>query len=209
METTSPKPCGRCHKAIPERGRTCDPCRAYYRDWVASRPPDWQARKQAAAKPRKVRYYQEAKADGRCTRCQKRTAQDGFLQCAECRAHWAALRNTPEHRRKNRDYQTAWAKAHPDRVALNTRTYQHRLKAKVTEMLGGQCACCGETEPAFLSVDHVNKDGKRHRDMFPKNLDSYWRDLRKGEHGFEVQVLCFNCHMAKDYRGGCPHQLQG
>src|SRR5215467_11339214 len=38
------------------------------------------------------------------------------------------------------------------------------LREAVYVGYGGKCQCCGEKEPAFLTVDHVNNDGHLERD---------------------------------------------
>jgi len=70
---------------------------------------------------------------------------------------------------------------------------------------GGQCACCGETETAFLVIDHINGDGSAERRIlsnyqFAKRLATQPVDRSK------YQVLCANCNHAKERPGGCPHQ---
>jgi hypothetical protein len=75
---------------------------------------------------------------------------------------------------------------------------------------GGQCACCGETEPAFLAIDHVNGGGNAHRREvgYPKGGGAFFYWLRKHGYPDGYQVLCHNCNMAKTYLGVCPHQLR-
>lgn len=70
---------------------------------------------------------------------------------------------------------------------------------------GTKCACCGETERAFLTFDHVAKDGAAHR-----------KQIGTGGHLCEVlerdgfppgfQVLCHNCNWARSALGACPHK---
>lgn len=36
-------------------------------------------------------------------------------------------------------------------------------KQAVFDHYGAVCACCGEDEPAFLSIDHIDNDGAEHR----------------------------------------------
>ena len=40
--------------------------------------------------------------------------------------------------------------------------YRRRLKEDAYEHYGSECACCGEKEIAFLSIDHINGGGLRH-----------------------------------------------
>jgi hypothetical protein len=72
------------------------------------------------------------------------------------------------------------------------------------------CACCGETEFDFLSLDHVNNDGQDHRKSLSlKGGGQFYVYLIKN--GFPndppLQVACFNCNYGKRINGGiCPHK---
>jgi len=73
---------------------------------------------------------------------------------------------------------------------------------------GYRCACCGEGEPKFLTLDHVNGDGARHRRKFA-TLSSIpvLSDLRRRGYPPGFQVLCSNCNHGRHRNGGtCPHQ---
>jgi hypothetical protein len=85
------------------------------------------------------------------------------------------------------------------------RRWWRRVKAEVMAHYGGRCACCGETEPVFLTIDHIHNDGAHHRAVLgTANAIASW--LRA--HGFPpgFQVLCWNCNRAKYALGQCPHQ---
>lgn len=86
------------------------------------------------------------------------------------------------------------------------------LKAKLLCMnrYGSSCYCCGETEPAFLCIDHVNGGGNQHkRETFGHSkVGGYalYRWLIRNDFPEGFQFLCFNCNCAKQYNpGGCPH----
>lgn len=87
------------------------------------------------------------------------------------------------------------------------RTYYAKLKLEVLEAYGSKCACCGETEPLFLELDHIHNDGKvdrqRHNGL---SLMIWLKEL-----GFpkdRYQLLCANCNQGKARNNGiCPHQL--
>ena len=72
---------------------------------------------------------------------------------------------------------------------------------------GYECACCGETERAFLTLDHINNDGieQRAKHGLGKNLFRWLRD-----NGFPpgLQVLCYNCNCGRARFDDkvCPHQ---
>jgi hypothetical protein len=95
-----------------------------------------------------------------------------------------------------------------DRINEGNYTSRQKARDQVYAAYGGYvCACCGETEPAFLTIDHVNNDGAAHKREFSlKTGDQMHRwVIRMGfPQGF--QVLCMNCNWAKRYNGICPHQ---
>lgn len=67
------------------------------------------------------------------------------------------------------------------------------------------CACCGESEIKFLSIDHIDGGGNAHRKEIGRafNCIMYW--LKRNNYPDGFQVLCFNCNMAKGFYGECPH----
>jgi hypothetical protein len=82
-----------------------------------------------------------------------------------------------------------------------------RAKQKL-EMLaeyGWKCQCCGEDNPYFLTLDHVNNDG--HLDTI--NLNSgqiYAKAKKEGWPKDKYTCLCINCNFAKGHWGKCPHE---
>lgn len=71
---------------------------------------------------------------------------------------------------------------------------------------GGRCACrnCPETDPAFLTLDHVNGDGKEHRAIVGSHA---YADLRRRgwpQDGF--RLLCWNCNSMTRFAQVCPHE---
>ncbi len=83
--------------------------------------------------------YSDRAAHGLCGTCGKRPNVILKTQCEEC-ARKRSARATARCRKLKSDYAPlVWAH------------------------YGQRCACCGETEPAFLAIDHVNNDGNVHR----------------------------------------------
>lgn len=85
------------------------------------------------------------------------------------------------------------------------REYLQKRRKIVVEFYGGtpaRCACCGETEYAFLSIDHLNGGGTKHRESIKTNIYN-WIIKNNFPDGF--QILCHNCNQAKGYYGECPH----
>lgn len=68
-----------------------------------------------------------------------------------------------------------------------------------------KCACCGELEIRFLTVDHTNNNGAEHRLKIKRINIYYWLKNNAFPEGF--QILCFNCNMGKAQNNGvCPHR---
>lgn len=82
-----------------------------------------------------------------------------------------------------------------------------KFKDVVFQAYGGWvCKCCGETERAFLSIDHVSNDGYKMRAVHGHSSTLY-RWLRKNNFPSGFQVLCMNCNFGKRMNNGvCPHQ---
>jgi hypothetical protein len=111
-----------------------------------------------------------------------------------------AMSTEEERRRKRMDYQRPEVKK------------QYRLRGirkwkQVFDFYGWECACCGEGNPAFLTIDHIHGDGKKDRNGSGRNIGAALRDLDRSKY----QILCYNCNIARHCRGGgiCPHKLIG
>jgi hypothetical protein len=94
----------------------------------------------------------------------------------------------------------------------NARTrarYQER-KEKVFDHYGRICKCCGESEPEFLTIDHINNDGWTHRKERGDNTNArFYEWLVKNNFPEDFQTLCMNCNFAKGKTNGngiCPHK---
>jgi hypothetical protein len=72
------------------------------------------------------------------------------------------------------------------------------------------CSCCGETETRFLTLDHINNDGKKHRESLNTTAGHiFYRHLVKLGFPKDVPlaVLCYNCNCGRQANGGiCPHK---
>ena len=88
-----------------------------------------------------------------------------------------------------------------------------RIKDAVFAAYGGYiCACCGETEKEFLSLDHIANDGSNFRrnvvgKRFGAGAQTYGY-LLKNKFPSGYQVLCMNCNWGKRRTGICPHQVR-
>jgi hypothetical protein len=105
-----------------------------------------------------------------------------------------------EHRSpKNKNYA-------PNRARILENNRLARLK--VINAYGGKCVCCGESEPCFLAIDHIDNNGAymRKNKLHPKNGRELYYWIIKNNYPDIFQILCHNCNSAKAYYRICPHQ---
>lgn len=87
---------------------------------------------------------------------------------------------------------------------------RNALKAEVLLGYGGACTCCGEREPAFLAVDHIDGGGNKHRKNLKLKGEGFYKWVIANGFPKTLQILCHNCNWAKHVNGGvCPHKRIG
>lgn len=95
---------------------------------------------------------------------------------------------------------------------LNRRWLKNRRdanKAAVIAAYGGGCECCRESAPGFLSIDHANNDGKKHRQEMggPGSTIFAWLVKNGFPKDGRFRLLCYNCNLGRAFNGGvCPHE---
>ncbi len=96
-----------------------------------------------------------------------------------------------------------WCGSCRDYATKIGRAKNNRERQRAIDAYGGRCTCCGESEPRFLQLDHVNDDGYKHRKEMKTNSLARW--AIKNNFPPSLQLLCANCNHAKRF-GLCPHQ---
>jgi hypothetical protein len=85
--------------------------------------------------------------------------------------------------------------------------YRITLRKEVLQYYGGippSCACCGETLYEFLSIDHKEGGGSKHRKNLKNRTVYCW--LRQQGYPPGFRVLCHNCNQSIGVYGYCPHK---
>jgi hypothetical protein len=154
-----------------------------------------------------------------CSKCGK--MHEKAAQKRQCKACVAAamrawrMRNVEACRADDR-WRYARDRQNPQWViAERERGKEHwrRLRHEAIMAYGGyKCACCGETQPKFLTIDHVFNDGAKHRRSLGYVIGNgkggnlvAW--LKRHAYPAGFQVLCWNCNSGKAMNGGiCPHK---
>lgn len=155
-----------------------------------------------------------------CRFCKKESDYGTALICRECNKKYMR-----EYYQKNRTHLREKEKERGKRRRLNQdyiaterkrgREIWANLRHEAIMAYGGYiCKCCGITEPLFLTIDHVNNDGAKHRREIGyktgngKGASSATvRWLKKNNYPEGFQILCLNCNMGKERnKGTCPHK---
>jgi len=126
---------------------------------------------------RRVAEHHETNKDRRLKRARERYHLDPS-------AHW-----TPERRHRANEM---------------ARIRYEKLRNKVFDRYGSECAACGETERMFLTIDHINNDGWKLR-MSGASRESgsgLYKDVLKNGLRSDLEILCYNCNFGKQRNGG-------
>lgn len=83
--------------------------------------------------------------------------------------------------------------------------WKRDCRLKIINHYGGKCICCGEEEYKFLSIDHINGGGNKHKQEVGRS-NSFLRWIIKNNYPNFLQILCHNCNQAKGAWGKCPHE---
>lgn len=106
---------------------------------------------------------------------------------------------------KRKAQMQAWRDANKEHIAKKNSLRQRKLKELVVEAYGGFCVCCAENNIAFLTIDHINRDGKQHRSS---GLNVYFDLIKRGFPKRDYRLLCMNCNWAMRLNNVCPHAIE-
>jgi len=111
------------------------------------------------------------------------------------------------NRKRLNEYGRKYYSDHQDGFRVNARQRSMNVKRLVIDHYGGRCNCCGEDRLAFLTIDHVDGRGNKHRDSVGRgNGRDFYHWLIQNDFPSGFQVLCFNCNCGRSVNGGvCPH----
>jgi len=113
-------------------------------------------------------------------------------KCGMCLSRGRYWDDPEKHREQQRESQARTRKRNRDEMVA---------------AYGGHCACprCPETNPAFLTLEHVNRDGKTHRAKVGSHT---YADLRRRGWPKEgYALLCWNCNAMTRFGRTCPHEI--
>lgn len=154
-----------------------------------------------------------------CSRCKVEKSLEDFSPvrgqryksslCKPCAAEVARQsRCTPESLNRIRAVGRTWHWRHRLQVLQKSRRQRDAVWDRLFALYGAVCVCCGEIDRVFLTVDHVNNDGKIDRAKFKDGTASLRLWLSRQPKLPNYRILCFNCNLGRARNAGvCPHEL--
>lgn len=108
------------------------------------------------------------------------------------------------------EYRREWYKKNSDKDKEYTRRWSRNIRHECLMIYGGRCVCCGESHSEFLTIDHIDGNGRSHRKSIKKvgGVHFYLWLKNQGWPRDKYQLLCWNCNTAKHFFKICPHQQE-
>lgn len=102
-----------------------------------------------------------------------------------------------------------WRTEHGKEVMVATRKrYIVKLRSRFFEIYGSKCACCGETNEAFLTLHHRDGDGYIERRELKSSMVAIYNKAVEEPNLQRYQTMCYNCNLGASHNDGvCPHRL--
>jgi hypothetical protein len=159
------------------------------------------------------RRREECKKNGICAKCFIRKAKPNQTRCIKCSSY--DKKKWVEYKKRNLCVYCYKKKCKADKDSnycykCREKNKQKRLnkKDRIINHYGGKCFCCGEANITFLTIDHINNDGNRHRRINQQAKNNFYNWIIQNNFPSGFQVLCWNCNMGKYINKGiCPHEI--
>ena len=118
-------------------------------------------------------------------------------------------RSKPENKEKHKEASRRWEAQNKDKRREYNKRARLAFRPAIIQHYGGCCRCCGQINIKFLELHHINNDGPAHAKYHKVSRLNLWRKLYSldfPDDGFQVEVLCANCHRAITSYGECDCQ---
>lgn len=113
----------------------------------------------------------------------------------EARAMWR--KSYHKNKEKHADARRQYHRDYHKKIKLEVLTYYCNSTPYC------QCKGCKENYIEFLTIDHINGGGNKHRKVIGSSKIYYW--LKQNNYPEGYRVLCQNCNSSLGHYGYCPH----
>lgn len=163
-----------------------------------------------AGKPAEIRTGKK-----QCTLCKVWKETSVFGTFLDKKKDWIAPRRYLNSRCKTCASKASgeWGKRNREVLRKRWQDKKEKLLLEIRIAYGNVCNCCGEKEPLFLTIDHINNDGYKLR---PRNggkakvlqfSGHYYQSIIRAGFPKDLQLLCWNCNCGRNRNKGiCPHK---
>ena len=181
---------GKCLCGRPiEYGKSCNKCHEKYRQ-------------------NRIIYSQHQKEKGLCPGCSKPVKDTVY--CTDCSQHASAVTIAKYYNRKSSKLCVGCGKPSTTfRCSNCAEIHKKRSKEQwknnrliIINHYGGKCNCCGESNPAFLEIDHIHGGGGQHRKIIGGHITSW---VIQNNFPDTLRLLCANCNRGTSRYKVCPH----
>lgn len=149
-----------------------------------------------------------------CILCEREYAPWHSLQkvCKDCRKAykketkrlWGIKRRSdPVKYKEMREKLRIWKSKDKPRELAYRKKNRIKNRSIVYAHYGDSCTCCGENKFEFLSIDHINGGGSKHRKELGGYVPHTW--IIKNNFPDNLRLLCMNCNCSLGRYGYCPH----
>lgn len=83
------------------------------------------------------------------------------------------------------------------------RKHKDKTKARLLDLYGNSCECCGCSIIEFLTLEHRNKNGSNHRKDLGGSLQT-WKEAIEVVNKDKYTILCMNCNWFQRFGKQCP-----
>lgn len=120
--------------------------------------------------------------------------------CKNCVINRSCKRNTAQ------DKVIKYSSLLQRRIMSKKQTLNRRLD--LINGYGALCSCCGETNPLFLTIDHILNNGAEEKKLFDNNMYAFYNNLKQDNYPKDnYRLLCYNCNCSRGAYGQCYHEL--
>ena len=161
-------------------------------------------------KPVSEFYFSTADARGyqsTCIKCQREYGKE--LRRRKQKAGFCRCGRVPPPGYKTcsfcRERIQKWADSHKELRKSTGQKHRAGLRRQVFDRYGRVCVCCGIDVEGFLTIDHIEGNGNKHRKEIGGGNVFYAWLIRNGFPD-EYRTLCYNCNCARGHLGYCPHE---
>lgn len=112
-----------------------------------------------------------------------------------------------ENKERKHELNRVWRDKNKESVDAKRKERVWNLKIEVWGHYGGKCECCGANNKEFLTIDHINGGGTKHRkELRASGSQHIYSWLKRNNYPEGYRVLCMNCNFSHGMYGYCPHK---